>query len=105
MTNRIKSNKQQRRETPILPTTKNLSIKEIVSNLKNEKEETKEESLDDPTDSFATKALKETLNTYLDRGIDHIKQFYYTHVLGVEFDACGEEKIEKMVYKYLEGLQ
>ena len=47
----------------------------------------------------------ETLNTYLDRGIDHIKQFYYTHVLGVEFDACGEEKIEKMVYKYLEGLQ
>lgn len=105
LTARIKSSKQRKQESPIVPTHKTVSIKEMVTSLKHENEEVKEDQPEEPTDSAATKQLKEMLKIHLDRGIEHVKRFYYSNVLGFREDASGQECIRDMVVKYLEGLQ
>lgn len=102
--NRIKSTNSRKNETPIMPTNKTLNIKEILSNAKKGEEEVKEEGNDVVYDSPATKSLKETLDVYLKRGIDHLKKFYYSFVLGLDLDSTPD-RISQMVKKYLEGLQ
>ncbi|OMJ71935.1 hypothetical protein SteCoe_29751 [Stentor coeruleus] len=101
---RIKTKIQRKRETPMAPTSKVLNIKEIMGEFKNQEEEPVEE-LGEVTESPATRSLKQTLETYFDRGIDHLKKYYYTFVLGLDADLPGKEKIKEMVAKYLEGLQ
>lgn len=104
ISNRIKSSKPRNREVPIAPTKKALSIKEIVSSTNRDKEEVKEDPLQELGDSRATIALKEALNNIYERGIDQLKNFYYSTVLGFDMQSTGE-KIKEMVLSYLEGLQ
>ena len=103
LSHRIKSSGGRRNETPIMPTTKTLNIKEIISNAKRSEEESKEES-HEIHDSAATKSLKETLESYMKRGMEHVKNFYYSFVLGLELENSGD-RVQKMAVKYLEGFQ
>lgn len=102
--NRIKSTNTKKNESPIVPTTKTLNIKEILMNVKKKDEEGKEETSDVIFDSPATKSLKDTLDVYLKRGFDHLKKFYYSFVLGLDLDN-SQDRVSQMVKKYLEGLQ
>ena len=104
LTSRIKSTNKRKGDTPIIPTNKSMSIKEIVSQMKNETEEVKEDAPEEQKDSYATKTLKDTLNIHLERGIEHLKNYYYNTVLGINYSA-DNGVIREMVIKYLEGLQ
>ena len=104
ITTRIKSSRQRKGESPMAPTTKLVSIKEMVTKHK-QTEEVKEEPSEEPKDSYATRQLKEMLSTHLDRGIEHVKRFYYNNTLGFPDDISSQESIREMVIKYLEGLQ
>jgi len=114
ITDRITSkNKRRSNPAPIKSTQPQMSIREVFHQTKNEEVKNNEESeeTEEPEEennyvNQETENLKLTLEFHLDRGIYHVKKFYYKEMLHIDIDTDeGRDQLQRMIKSYLEGLQ